>query len=68
QCRPWCREDMLARLETFKVHLWRDKPAVLAPVQCAMHGWTNSAKDMLKCKVCSALLLIRFPEKSDAFR
>jgi hypothetical protein len=51
-CRPWSREDMLARAQTFVPSRWFAPPRSLSPMVCARHGWHNSAVDTLGCSVC----------------
>merc|ERR1711865_3385 len=61
QCRPWHRGDFLARLSTFKTLKWFAKPAPLSAIECARHGWSNSAVDTLECQVCAQTIVIATP-------
>jgi hypothetical protein len=58
-CRPWSREEFTKRAATFKSWLWFAKPNCIGPLQCALHGWTNSDVDMLRCQSCETQLCFK---------
>ncbi|KAJ2787587.1 mannosyltransferase [Coemansia interrupta] len=60
--RPWSREDLLARISTFKIHTWLVQSPRLSPVKCARNGWINVDYSKLKCTLCSAILIAEIPE------
>ena len=54
-CRPYSRDDYLARLKTFSsAGHWFDKPDGATPPECARLGWTVDGVDMLVCLACGA--------------
>ncbi|KAJ1896107.1 hypothetical protein LPJ66_004193 [Kickxella alabastrina] len=60
--RPWSREDLLARISTYKIHTWLVQSQRLSPVRCARSGWVNIDCSTLKCTACSAILIAEVPE------
>ncbi|KAJ1819947.1 hypothetical protein LPJ56_003542 [Coemansia sp. RSA 2599] len=60
--RPWSREDLLARISTFKIHTWLIQSPKLSPVKCARSGWINVDCSKLRCTACSAVLIAELPE------
>ncbi|KAJ2635556.1 hypothetical protein GGF40_003539 [Coemansia sp. RSA 1286] len=60
--RPWSREDLLARISTFKIHTWLIQSPSLSPVKCARSGWINVDCSKLRCTACSAVLIAELPE------
>ena len=58
-CRPWSRDEFTKRTATFKSWLWFAKPNCIGPLQCALHGWTNSDVDMLRCQSCETQLCFK---------
>lgn len=63
---PSSRAEYEARLRTFALPLWCDKPGALAPPSCAARGWSCAAADTLACATCSARLVCRFSPRLDA--
>ncbi|KAI9639164.1 C3HC zinc finger-like-domain-containing protein [Dioszegia hungarica] len=52
---PFSPLPLLSRLRTFEPATYSPSiPSPLDPVQAALHGWTNGARDTLSCGVCSA--------------
>lgn len=49
--RPWDRNDLLHRLQSFRSSTWFAKPEGITPSQCARHGWLNTGLDTLGCEV-----------------
>ncbi|KAJ2718437.1 hypothetical protein GGI07_005761 [Coemansia sp. Benny D115] len=60
--RPWSREDLLARMATYKIHTWLVQSPKLSPIRCARNGWVNIDCSTLKCMICSAVLIAEIPE------
>ncbi|KAJ2159274.1 hypothetical protein GGF46_003158 [Coemansia sp. RSA 552] len=60
--RPWSRDDLLARIATYKIHTWLVQSPELSPVRCARNGWINSDCSTLKCLQCSAILIAQIPD------
>ncbi|KAJ1964711.1 hypothetical protein GGI12_001252 [Dipsacomyces acuminosporus] len=60
--RPWSREDLLARIATYKIQTWLVQSLVLSPVQCARNGWINTDCSTLRCPLCSAMLIAQLPD------
>ncbi|KAJ2026176.1 hypothetical protein IWW57_003127 [Coemansia sp. S610] len=60
--RPWSREDLLARIATYKIHTWLVQSPRLSPVKCARNGWVNVDCGTLKCPQCSAKLIAELPD------
>ncbi|KAJ1725809.1 hypothetical protein LPJ53_000070 [Coemansia erecta] len=60
--RPWSREDLLARISSFKIHTWLVQSPRLSPVKCARNGWINVDYSKLKCTLCAAILIAEIPE------
>ncbi|KAJ2622974.1 hypothetical protein GGI26_002775 [Coemansia sp. RSA 1358] len=60
--RPWSREDLLARISTFKIHTWLVQAPSLSPVKCARNGWINVDCSTLKCSICNAILIAQIPD------
>jgi len=52
--RPDSTVDFLARLSSFKLATYRNKPDSVNAVAAAKAGWTNEGKDRLGCGYCSA--------------
>jgi hypothetical protein len=52
--RPDSTADFLARLSTFKLSTYRNKPEEVNAVAAAKAGWVNEGKDRLTCGYCSA--------------
>jgi hypothetical protein len=55
--RPWSKADYFARVETFTLATWSNKPLQLSPLQCARFGWSNAGKDTLQCLACNSYLV-----------
>ena len=55
-CRPYNEDDFAARVETYRVTTWFNKPKALSAVQCARYGWINTKEDLLTCITCRAVL------------
>jgi hypothetical protein len=51
--RPSSIPSFLARLATFKLATYANKPSQLDAVAAAKCGWTNDGKDRLVCGLCS---------------
>ncbi|KAJ2888712.1 hypothetical protein FB639_000446, partial [Coemansia asiatica] len=60
--RPWSREDLLARISTFKIHTWLIQSPKLSPVKCARSGWINVDCSKLRCTACASVLIAELPE------
>lgn len=45
--------SLLFLCRSFKASLWFAMPLEISPLECARHGWTNSAPSTLKCLSCS---------------
>ncbi|KAJ2065872.1 hypothetical protein GGH13_005943 [Coemansia sp. S155-1] len=60
--RPWSREDLLARIATYKIHTWLVQSPRLSPVKCARNGWINIDCGTLKCPQCAAKLIAELPD------
>ncbi|KAJ2492973.1 hypothetical protein IWW37_000977 [Coemansia sp. RSA 2050] len=60
--RPWSREDLLARIATYKIHTWLVQSPRLSPVKCARNGWVNVDCGTLKCPQCAAKLIAELPD------
>ncbi|KAJ2742446.1 hypothetical protein GGI20_004481 [Coemansia sp. BCRC 34301] len=60
--RPWSRDDLLARISTYKIHTWLVQSPHLSPVKCARNGWVNVDCSTLKCPQCSARLIAELPD------
>ncbi|KAG9049118.1 hypothetical protein FS837_011130 [Tulasnella sp. UAMH 9824] len=52
--RPESSEDFLARLATFRITTYRDKPAEIDAVAAAKAGWVNDGKERLVCGYCTS--------------
>ncbi|KAJ3767777.1 zf-C3HC-domain-containing protein [Lentinula raphanica] len=52
--RPSSISSFLARLETFKLATYANKPPALEAVAAAKCGWINDGKDRLVCGLCNA--------------
>lgn len=52
--RPESSEDFLARLATFKITTYRDKPPEIDAVAAAKAGWVNDGKERLVCGYCTS--------------
>ncbi|KAJ2498276.1 hypothetical protein IWW47_003502 [Coemansia sp. RSA 2052] len=60
--RPWSRDDLLARIATYKIHTWLVQSPHLSPVKCARNGWVNIDCSTLKCPQCAAKLIAELPD------
>mmetsp|Transcript_6191 Transcript_6191/g.19720 ORF Transcript_6191/g.19720 Transcript_6191/m.19720 type:complete len:423 (+) Transcript_6191:3-1271(+) len=69
RCRPWNRDDYLARLRSFTVSRWFAKPASASAIECARRGWSCVGKDLLECACCRARLAFKLTvqAQSEAF-
>lgn len=56
--RPTSTADFLARLGTFKLTTYRDKPRVIDAVVAARCGWKNDGVDRLVCDYCLATWIV----------
>lgn len=56
--RPTSAPDFLARLSTFKLTTYRDKPRPTDAVYAARCGWKNDGIDRLVCESCSATWVV----------
>ncbi|EGD82783.1 hypothetical protein PTSG_03433 [Salpingoeca rosetta] len=65
-CRPHNKDDFAARVDTFKVTTWFNKPSELSSLQCARFGWTNSKEDTLTCVTCRSILNCRIDNSLSA--
>ncbi|KAF9000706.1 C3HC zinc finger-like-domain-containing protein [Cyathus striatus] len=52
--RPSSLPSFLARLSTFKLSTYSNKPSAIDAVSAAKCGWTNDGKDRLVCAICHA--------------
>ncbi|KAG8897466.1 hypothetical protein FRC00_004224 [Tulasnella sp. 408] len=52
--RPESSEDFLARLATYRITTYRDKPAEIDAVAAAKAGWVNDGKERLVCGYCTS--------------
>jgi hypothetical protein len=52
--RPSSTADFLARLSTYKLTTYKDKPPAVDAVAAARFGWRNEGKDRLVCDSCAA--------------
>ncbi|PLW14372.1 hypothetical protein PCASD_04687 [Puccinia coronata f. sp. avenae] len=65
EIRPSSQADFLARLESFKLSSYpAGKPRALSPPSMAAHGWTNVAKNRLKCMHCTATWVLPTPSNN----
>ncbi|KAG6888831.1 hypothetical protein C0995_005706 [Termitomyces sp. Mi166 len=56
--RPSSLPAFLARLSTFKLSTYANKPSVIDAVAASKCGWTNDRKDRLVCGLCKASWVI----------
>ncbi|ORX67178.1 zf-C3HC-domain-containing protein [Linderina pennispora] len=63
--RPWSRDDLLARIGTFKIHTWLVHSLQLSPVKCARNGWINIDCSTLRCSQCCARVIAQIPDDLD---
>ncbi|KAF8311966.1 hypothetical protein DL93DRAFT_2082617 [Clavulina sp. PMI_390] len=56
--RPTSASDFLARLSTFKLATYRDKPRAIDAVFAARCGWRNDGVDRLVCEWCLATWIV----------
>ncbi|KZS92639.1 zf-C3HC-domain-containing protein [Sistotremastrum niveocremeum HHB9708] len=54
QYRPSSTDALLARLQTYKLSTYSNKPDSVNPVAAAKCGWVNEGKDRLVCKICGS--------------
>ena len=55
RCRPWSREDLIARATTYEVSKWFLKDSLLSPLQCARFGWVREGPaNSILCRWCKA--------------
>ncbi|KAK7690721.1 hypothetical protein QCA50_005820 [Cerrena zonata] len=52
--RPSSTTSFLARLATFKLSTYANKPAAIDAVAASRCGWVNDGKDRLVCGICNA--------------
>ncbi|RXW21753.1 hypothetical protein EST38_g4091 [Candolleomyces aberdarensis] len=52
--RPSSLQSFLARLETFKLATYANKPTNINAVAASRCGWTNDGKDRLVCGLCNS--------------
>ena len=59
-CRPWDREQFLARLKSFsgRVDLWAPKPDSINEVAWAKRGWALVERETVRCAACQRRQLI----------
>lgn len=56
--RPSSTTSFLARLSTYKLTTYANKPAAIDAVAAAKCGWVNEGKDRLVCGICSVSWVI----------
>jgi hypothetical protein len=55
RCRPWSREDLIARASTYEVSKWFLKDSLLSPLQCSRFGWVREGPaNSILCRWCKA--------------
>ncbi|VDB86670.1 unnamed protein product [Peniophora sp. CBMAI 1063] len=61
--RPSSTASFLARLETYKLNTYSNKPPEIDAVAASKCGWVNDGKDRLKCGLCDASWVVVGREK-----
>ena len=61
--RPSSTASFLARLETYELNTYSNKPPEIDAVAASKCGWVNDGKDRLKCGLCDASWVVVGREK-----
>ncbi|KZV68203.1 zf-C3HC-domain-containing protein [Peniophora sp. CONT] len=61
--RPSSTASFLARLESYKLNTYSNKPPEIDAVAASRCGWVNDGKDRLKCGLCDASWVVVGREK-----
>lgn len=56
--RPSSTASFLARLATYKLTTYANKPTAIDAVAAAKCGWTNEGKDRLACGICGVTWVV----------